>query len=258
MGMEEYLSGELSRLHYLTASRHEVQLQFMNRQIHDLKHGLYHASIPGMANAFNGQFSKQKIFADLCNAFPFDVFIETGTYLGVTTQFLARRGKPVHSVEINEECFQKAKALLRDEALVNLELGNSLKFLSRLTESDLAKRDLVFIYLDSHWYDHLPLREEIALIAKNHPRAVVMIDDFKIEDDEGYGYDSYDDAQEVTLAFLKEELRQHHWQIFFPSMPSAQDHITNDILPPRGTAVITCDPEFIPKLQRIVSLRHWP
>ncbi len=252
------LKTELSQLHNLTVNRHEEQLQFLNKQIYDLKRSLYHNSFPEIANAFNGQFSKQKIFTDLCNVLTFDVFIETGSYLGKTTKFLSSLGKPVYSVEINEEFHKKAIALLSDEKLTNIELGDSIQFLNKLTKHIIPKQELAFIYLDAHWYNHLPLREEIILIATNHPYSIVMIDDFKVEDDNGYGYDSYEDGQEVTLNFLRKELRTHNWQVFFPSMPSKKDHITNDILPPRGTAILACDPELIHKLESISNLRHFP
>ena len=35
-------------------------------------------------------------------------------------------------------------------------------------------------YLDAHWLEHLPLREEVELITANFPRAVIVIDDFEV------------------------------------------------------------------------------
>ena len=249
---------EISHLHDLVTRRLIGQVQYLNQQVHSLKHHLYHAGAAEPTKAFNGQFSKHQIFADLCAIFPFDAFVETGTYQGETTRFLTRHGKPVYSVEINAEYFFRSKEFLKTEALVQLTFGDSPEFLRDLTFAVLKPDDLAFVYLDAHWYDHLPLREEFTLIFTHHPRAVVMIDDFKIDDDDGYGYDSYDNGQEVSLAFLDKELRAQNWQVFFPSMPSAHDHITIDILPPRGTGVVACDPDIIINLKRVASLRHWP
>jgi hypothetical protein len=85
-----------------------------------------------------------------------------------------------------------------------------------------------------------------------------MIDDFKVEDDVGYGYDSYDGGQEITLAYLHEELRNHGWQVFFPALPSIHDHMLTDILPPRGTAVVAREPKIVSTLRQLQSLRQWP
>jgi hypothetical protein len=50
--------------------------------------------------------------------------------------------------------------------------------------------DPTLFYLDAHWEEYLPLRDELQLIYNNFPRAVVLVDDFKVDDDLGYGFDS--------------------------------------------------------------------
>jgi hypothetical protein len=254
----DQLRDELSRLHNLVTARLVTQLEYLNREIYFWKRGLYHSNATQDEQAFNGQFSKHRIFDDLCAAFSFQSFVETGANLGSTTRFLGRRGKPVYAVEIDKRLHDQAKELLRNEPQVHLELGESSEFLNTLTRNTLGEADLTFFYLDAHWGDHLPLPEELNIIATHHARAVVMIDDFKIEDDPGYGYDSYESGQGITVGFLKEELRRHGWQVFFPVLPSAHDHMTTDILPPRGTAVTSCDAEIVRVLWQISSLRHWP
>jgi hypothetical protein len=252
------LRDEQSRLHSLVTGRLTTQLEYLNREIYGLKKDLYHPHSTPPENAFNGQFSKHRIFDDLCAAFPFQAFVETGAYLGSTTQFLCRQGKPVYAVEIDPGSYERTRTRLRNEQQVQLALGESPEFLETLTRETLAGEDLTFFYLDAHWREHLPLREELNVIATRHPRAVVMIDDFKIEDDRGYGYDSYDGGQEIALAFLDDELRKHAWQVFFPALLSSRDHMITDILPPRGTAVMSCDEEIARVLRQILSLRHWP
>jgi hypothetical protein len=252
------LRDEQRRLHVLVTGRLTTQVECLNRQIYGLKRNLYHSGLPMASEAFNGQFSKQMIFADLCTAFGFDVFVETGANLGFTTQFLSRLGKPVHGVEIDPGFYEEAQERLRNVPNVHLHLGDSPDFLRSLTAGVLSDRELAFFYLDAHWRDYLPLPDELGIIASQHPRGVVMIDDFKVEDDCGYGYDSYANGQEVTLAFLTEELRHHQWQVFFPVLPSDRDHMATDILPPRGTAVLGCEPEIVAGLTLVASLRPWP
>jgi hypothetical protein len=253
-----YLRAEQSQLHTLVTARLEAQMDFLNQEIHGLKRRMYHPGATEDTRAFNGQFSKVRIFDELCAAFPFEGFIETGTHVGWTTEHLCRKGKPVYSAEIQAEHYARAEERLRNERQLHLFLGDSVEFLRAGVWEDLGKADLLFFYLDAHWLEHLPLREELDLIATEHARAVVMIDDFKVEDDPGYGYDSYGRGQEITLEFLKDELRCHGWQVFFPALPSTHDHMTTDILPPRGTAVMACAPEVVDVLRRVPSLRFWP
>ena len=252
----ESLRGEQSRLHGLVAGRLMANLQQLNQQIYDLKRSLFHPCVTPEPDAFNGQFSKHQIFCDLCEAFPFDVFVETGANAGSTTRFLARSGKPVYSVEIDRGFYEQAQERLRAETRVHLMLDDSAQFLEKLTAGTLSETDLVFFYLDAHWNGRLPLQQELSIIRAQHAHAVVMIDDFKVEDDVGYGYDSYDGGQEITLAYLHEELRNHGWQVFFPALPSIHDHMLTDILPPRGTAVVAREPKIVSTLRQLQSLRQ--
>jgi hypothetical protein len=233
-------------------------LEYLNRELYGLKRELYHSGETADERAFNGQFSKHRIFADLCAVFSFQSFVETGANTGWTTRFICRQGKPVHAVEIAPNFFKQAKQNLNDQPQAHLTLGESSEFLYTLCNNTLSRRDLAFFYLDAHWRDRLPLAEELNIIAIHHARAVVMIDDFKVEDDSGYGYDLYEGGQEITLAFLHDEILKHGWQVFFPVLPSAHDHMITDILPPRGTAVLSADPEIAKMLRQVSSLRHWP
>jgi hypothetical protein len=254
----DHVRDEQSRLHGLVTARLAPQLEYLNRELYALKRELYHPGGMPDEQALNGQFSKHLIFGELCAVFSFQSFVETGANVGSTTWFFCRQGKPVYAVEAARGFYDRAQDRLRNEAQAHLALGNSSEFLYALVTMTLAKDDLAFFYLDAHWGDHLPLAEELDIIATHHPHAVVMIDDFKIEDDAGYGYDSYGGKQEITLAFLDDELRKHHWEVFFPAMPSTHDHMITDILPPRGTAVTSCDTEIVGMLRQIRSLRYWP
>jgi hypothetical protein len=46
-------------------------------------------------------------------------------------------------------------------------------------------------YLDAHWRDHVPLGEELALIAGRCEQAVILIDDFMIPWNSDFLYDEY-------------------------------------------------------------------
>jgi len=251
----KYLEGEVSRLHGLVTGQLVEQLKILNKQVYDLKRLLYHPGLAVAPSAFNGQFSKHRIFSALCGQFLFDAFVETGTYEGNTTRFLAHAGMPVYSVESNSDFYQKASALLKDSPSVQLFLGDSPRILEHLLSEVIPRNNLVFFYLDAHWYVPLPLGEEMRKIAALHPRAVVMIDDIKVEGDEGYGYDSYGQTEEISLAYLDTVLTESNWRVFFPSMASAMDHNACDILMPRGTAVAACEEGIVATLKGMDDLR---
>jgi predicted O-methyltransferase YrrM len=253
----KYLEGEVSRLHGLVTGHLSEQVKVLNKQIYDLKRQLHHADKVVDRKALNGQFSKHRIFSALCERLSFDAFVETGTYLGNTTLFLAGCGKPVYTVESNPLHYKKASALLSDCQSVHLFLDDSPRFLQQLLSEGVARQDLIFFYLDAHWYAPLPLGDEIRQIASLHPRGVVMIDDIKVEEDDGYGYDSNGDKEEISLAYLESALIESDWRVFFPSMPSAIDHNAGDILMPRGTAVAACDEEIVSILESMSDLRSW-
>ncbi len=251
------LRDEQSRLHELVTTRLQTQLEYINREIFTLKSLLYHSGASPDTHAFNGQFSKHRIFEDLRTAFSFHAYVETGAHLGFTTQFLSHFGRPVYAVEIDPEFHRRASELLCREPEVHLVLGDSVEFLEHVTTDIIKTTDLVLFYLDAHWRETLPLREELKIIATRHPRSVVMIDDFRVEDDLGYGFDCYPNGQQITLDYLAEELQMHGWQVFFPLIRSTCDHMMTDILAPRGTAVSSCDSAIIGTLDGVPSLRRW-
>ncbi len=242
-------------MHHLVTGRVSEEVQYLNRGLYDLKRELFHGNMPAGVRAFNGQFSKHAIFREMCSIFPFEAFVETGAYLGDTTAFLARSGKPVYSVEIEERFYKQAIERLQGEPQVELSLGDSPVILDQLVwKAGLHPNNLTFFYLDAHWRDTLPLREELRIIATQHARAVVMVDDFKVEDDPGYGFDSYGNGCEISARFLAEELRNDCWKLFFPSLPSARDHMIRDVLPVRGTAVVACDGEIAAMLSGMANV----
>ena len=59
-----------------------------------------------------------RVFRDINARIPFENYIETGTYLGVTTHFLANtallRGASVYSCDINDDYFKIASRTVGD------------------------------------------------------------------------------------------------------------------------------------------------
>jgi hypothetical protein len=176
-----------------------------------------------LTEPFNGQKFRQQMFMDILGTIPFDAIVETGAFHGSTTQFLANTSRlPVYAVEINPRYFHFARRQLKDCHNVHLYLGDSRSFLKQLKENSEFPNQHVFFYLDAHWYKDLPLRDEVALIAANWKSAVIMIDDFEVPNDPGYGYDEYGPDKKFSLEYLS-PLSDFGYVAYFPSASSDQE-----------------------------------
>jgi hypothetical protein len=89
----------------------------------------------------------------------------------------------------------------------------------------LSSRTL-FFYLDAHGYvsDDLPLAEEIDIVFSRCPSAVVMIDDFEVPSDAGYGYDDYGPGKALVAGYIGAAVLAHELRAFYPSTPSGADY----------------------------------
>jgi len=172
---------------------------------------------------FNGQNFRKKIFLDLLGAIDFQAIVETGTYFGDTTGYMAEMSKlHIYSCELNQRFHSIAKTRLVDFQTIHLELEDSRKFLKKLGRSEL-KQGNVFFYLDAHWYEDMPLVDEIRIIARNWERFVVMIDDFMVPNDDGYGYDIYGKEKTFSLGLIENIVNEYDLIPFFPSLPSEKE-----------------------------------
>jgi hypothetical protein len=208
--------------------------------------------VPADEIGFNGQKHRKKIFADIMGAASFDAIIETGTWLGNTTGFMhLTSGKPVYSCELNPRFAALSRMRLADMDQVHLQLGDSRKFLQALRGSDLATKT-VFIYLDAHWYDDLPLAEEMEIIGSGWKNYVVLIDDFQVPDDREYYYDNYGEGKALELSLLSEVIRKNNLAVFFPQARCSEE--TGGCC---GCVVLVPRGELSQKLAKLPSLREW-
>ena len=201
---------------------------------------------------FNGQRHRKRIFTEIINAISFDAILETGTWLGNTTGYMRQTAdKPVYSCELNPRFFALAKMRLADLAAVHLNLKDSRKFIQDCRQSDLAAKT-VFFYLDAHWYDDLPLSEEMDLIGSCWKQYVILIDDFQVPDDAGYGFDNYGTGKALALELLAPAIKKYNLAVFFPSARSSDEtggKCGCVVLAPRGAVA--------EKLSKLTSLRAW-
>jgi hypothetical protein len=151
--------------------------------------------------------------------------VETGTYLGTTTEWMAAFQVPVFSCECSEEHFGFARARLGRIPNVTVVLGDSRRVLASLLGGALrgARQQPLLFYLDAHWNADLPLIEEIDLVFNQCPRAIVLIDDFEVPDDPGYGFDSYGPGRALNALYIAAAVRAHGLVSFLPSTPSSAE-----------------------------------
>jgi predicted O-methyltransferase YrrM len=159
------------------------------------------AAIP-WGGPLNGQRYRQQIFARLMRV-GVDAIIETGTYVGASTCFFSRQGVPVHTCESQIEFFATALANLADCSNVKMYLQDSRAFLKYLSQDESIDYKCPLFYLDAHWYNDLPLADEIKTIRQRWPTFVIMVDDFEVPG-QPYGFDRYENGLELTLNYLSE------------------------------------------------------
>lgn len=202
--------------------------------------------------AFNGQAGRQQIVGELLQLFAFDSLVETGTYRGSSTEFLHDASKlPVYTVESNPRYFGFCQMRFRHRPEVILHLGDSRQFLKQLSRDHAPRDARLFFYLDSHWHEDLPLREEIAFIAENWNEPVIMVDDFKVPDDSEYRFDDYGEGRALCLEYLKPVIRER-FATFFPRTRAAEETGAR-----RGCVVLGLEGPVSARLATASHLRRW-
>jgi hypothetical protein len=207
----------------------------------------------GWAGPFNGQEFRQRLFTELCFRVPFVGIIETGTYRGTTTAYLHRATRlPIHSFELDPRNYGFARAHLWFLPDVHLYCCDSRAGLVYLAATPKAfPSGPVFFYLDAHGFGDLPLADEIELALGHWPEAVVMIDDFAVPDEPGYGFDDYGPGKALTLTYLRESALPPS-AVWFPKCGS-----TTETGFRRGCVVLTRASELIRRIDTMKTLRRW-
>jgi SAM-dependent methyltransferase len=175
---------------------------------------------------FNGQTARQALFVDIIAKAQPHAIVETGTFLGATTELMCQTGLPVFSIELSPRNYGFARARFWRRRNLKLFQGDSRTALLGLFKGPLNSFSglVVFFYLDAHWNDDLPLAEEIDIILGRCPLAVVMVDDFEVPSDAGYGYDDYGPGKALVLDYIRTAISAHQLQAFYPSTPSVADY----------------------------------
>ncbi len=201
------------------------------------------------AGPFNRQQFRQRIFKEILGRCRFAMILETGTYRGTTTEHMQRESRlNVHSVESDPRNYGFCRARFLWNRRIHVGLGDSRSFLRTFCDGAGPENGPTFIYLDAHWGEDLPLCDECEIILRSGMHAIIMIDDFEVPGDPGYGFDAYGEGKTLCLEYLK-PLEKYRYSVFFPRCPSGDETGAK-----RGCAVIATTPELSQILSGMESL----
>lgn len=201
---------------------------------------------------FNGQLFRQRLFGELMQRLAFVAIVETGTHRGTTTRYMRSVTRvPIHSFEASPRLHSFACEALRSLPDITLHRDDSRNGLMQLASARRLPPGPVFFYLDAHSDGELPLAREVELAFHHWPEAVVMIDDFAVPDDAGYGYDDFGEEGALTLEYLatRDLMPSAVW---FPCCPSSEETGYR-----RGCVVLAQADGIASVLDGAATLRRW-
>jgi hypothetical protein len=142
---------------------------------------------------FEGDTFAFEKFRNLVSEHKIDCIIETGTFLGSTTKKFADMVPEVHTIEVNESNYNKAKEYLVGIVNIHKHFGNSADVLVNILSNEVPLDKNILFFLDAHWEQYNPLLDELKVIAEFGLRPVISIHDFKVPGHPELGFDTYKD-----------------------------------------------------------------
>lgn len=140
---------------------------------------------------FNRECIRSYIFWRLFKNYDCTSFVETGSLYGETTSYVNRVFKtPIFTCEINKTYHIISKINLLWTRDIYKYLGDSPEFLDQVLQPSLLGNNPMF-YLDAHWRGHVPLGDELTLIAERCEKALILVDDFKVPWNSDFLFDEY-------------------------------------------------------------------
>lgn len=167
---------------------------------------------------FHGDHYLLALVDDLVARHGIECFVETGTNVGSSLVYFAKRFPQVRalSCELDAEACRRAREHAKGLANVEIHHLSSGDFLKVLAQQpDLFGKRCLF-WLDAHGYGfRWPLREEVRFIAEHFATAFVMIDDFKVPGLDCFRHDEYD-GQVCSYDYIRDSLATRPHEVFQP------------------------------------------
>jgi len=143
--------------------------------------------------------------------------VETGTWKGHTTVALAGIFPHVYTIEILPDRFEANKPRFQAYENITALIGESPQVLLTLVKQFEFP---LFAFLDAHWQDNWPLRDELKILLSIRQPKLIMIHDFKVPGRD-FGYDRYG-AQECALSHIADLLPHDECKYSFNSYAAPQ------------------------------------
>lgn len=192
---------------------------------------------------FNGQELRRMIFDAVFKVTNFKIIVETGTYRGTSTDYFAKKNVPVYTGEYSPRYYSYSRFRFLFKSHVKVFNNDSRIFLRQLSKNSKITKEITFFYLDAHWDADLPLAEELRIIAESWSRYIIMIDDFKVPGDDGYGYDDYGGDAVLDGAYI-DRVGISFWR-FYPVSSNNETGVKS------GSVLLTSDKQIADQLRTI-------
>ena len=187
----------------------------------DMRRPGFRSSLGG---PMNGQARRLEIIRQLERTFRFTAIVETGTFRGSTTEFLCHLiDGPVYTAEHYRRAWLYAKQRLSIYQSADVREGDSRAVLADLRADPSVPKSNVLFYLDAHWDDgDLPLAQELRTISDGWADSVIVMDDFEVEGDPGYGFDEYGPGMRLSRRYLPDHIVADY-VLLYPAAPSTRE-----------------------------------
>jgi hypothetical protein len=166
-------------------------------------------------------------------------FVETGTYMGQTTRYVAQNypAMPIYSCEQDAQRYANVTRDMATYPQAHIYHQISPDFLYSVHQDypQLLKQTNLY-WLDAHGFgcDKWPLREEVAYITKELSSALMLIDDFRVPNRPEFGFDAYN-GQACCIEFIHNWLA--HGRQYYIIYPTYREK-TSKVHPLRGVGLI--------------------
>lgn len=158
-------------------------------------------------------YSKHLALINLQKKYDLKTLIETGTYLGDTLFALALNFEALHSIELSDFYYQKAKLRFSNNNKIQLLNGDSGQVLKELVPK--LKSPALF-WLDGHYSGGLtakgelecPVYEELNSIFSSPFKHVIVIDDARLFN----GTNDYPQIDKLKL-FIEEKMPEYKFSL---------------------------------------------
>jgi len=133
----------------------------------------------------------QELVDEIISGCEISLFVETGTFVGDTTKYVASRHPEIRvlTCEVNPRWLKLARRFCRGIDNIEFHLGQSPQFLAG--SYDKLRSGKVLFWLDAHWGAYWPLVDETKVIS-SLPRFAVIVDDFEVPDRPRFHFDTYE------------------------------------------------------------------